>query len=449
MSVVIIGAGTVGCHIARTLSSRERNVILIEKDPERLEAAVQTMDVAARLGDGGDWQLLDELVELAPTHLMALSSHDELNLVAATIGKHLGYPCTVARVKDHRYLNPTRLDFGRLFAVDHFVGPEWLAAQEIARTVMAPGAIHSELFAHGVVHLRTVKVPDTWRFGQQTLAKLELPAGMMIGLIRRKEGTAWRVIFPHGGDVLLPGDEVTVIGEVDVVSRVHEFLGQERKQLKGVSIVGGTLTGVQLARTLLAHGVKVRVIDSSHTTCMRLAEQIPQATILHHDATDADFLRAERVGQGQAFVACTRHDELNLLACSLAREVGCQSAIAVVSDLRYSSLMDQLDVAQVVSPRMMAAARILSIVGSGAVSSMSSLYENQAEILEVRISHESRFVGIPLSELGPRLPKDFLIAVIQNRGRVMIADGSRVLSPGDTIIVITHPRHIDEFQGIF
>jgi trk system potassium uptake protein TrkA len=80
---------------------------------------------------------------------------------------------------------------------------------------------------------------------------------------------------------------------------------------------------------------------------------------------------------------------------------------------------------------------------------MVSLYDNQAKIVEIKVSMRSKATGIPLSELGPLLPQDFLIAMIQNRGRVMIANGNRIVSPGDTIIVITHPRHLPQLESIF
>ena len=101
------------------------------------------------------------------------------------------------------------------------------------------------------------------------------------------------------------------------------------------------------------------------------------------------------------------------------------------------------------SPRISAAHHILSQILSGKVTSLISLYENQPEIMEINVSMDSKIVGIPLSELGPLLPKDFLIAMIQNRGRIMIAHGNRIISPGDTVIVITSPKHVPELEKIF
>jgi trk system potassium uptake protein len=78
-----------------------------------------------------------------------------------------------------------------------------------------------------------------------------------------------------------------------------------------------------------------------------------------------------------------------------------------------------------------------------------SLYENEAEIVEITVSMNSKIVGIPLAEMGSKLPHDFLIAMIQNRGRITIAKGDSVICPGDTVIVICRAQYFNELEKIF
>ena len=187
--------------------------------------------------------------------MIALTNDDETNIVACSIAKHLGYPRTIARVRDNRYLNRTRLDFARIFDVDYFLSPELLVANDILKYMIAPGSLAVENFAHGAVQLRTIKVPDKWRKQDKSLRELNLPQGVMIGLIHRRikdpskktSQEESKVIFPHGNDNILPGDEVTFIGETDVISEMHHFFGVSHKTIKSVAIVGGCLTGINLA----------------------------------------------------------------------------------------------------------------------------------------------------------------------------------------------------------
>ena len=458
MNIVIVGAGGVGRYIASILSKEEHNVVLIDPNAEKLAKAAQHIDVATRKGSGTDWQLMDDLLELSPEFLIALTNNDETNLVACAIAKHLGYPRTIARVNDNRFLNRTRLDFAHIFEVDYFIGPELLVANDIIKYMISPGSLAVENFAHGAVQLRTLALPeDKWKKSDIPLMDLNLPQGIIVGLIHRevrekeeKGGKPIRkVIFPHGKDCLLPGDEVTFIGETKAISELHHFIGVRQTTIKSVVIVGGTMTGLNLAKMLEWRNIDVRFIEKDYERCRFLAEQLPNSTIMNHDGTDIDFLKAEKIGTAEVFVACTNCDEINMVAALLGKEVGCDDVVVTLSNTNYTPLAAQLGINHAVSPRISTADHIMSQVLSGTVTSLVSFYDNQAEIMEINVSMDSKVVGIPLSELGPLLPKDFLIAMIQNRGRVMVANGNRIISPGDTVIVITSPRHIPELEKIF
>jgi len=453
MNIVIIGAGGIGRHIASVLSKEEHNVILIDPDPKKLEKASWQIDVATRQGSGIDWQLMDDLLDLSPDFLIALTNNDETNLVACAIAKHLGYPRTIARVRDNRFLNRTRLDFAHIFDVDYFIGPELLVAHDILKYMISPGSLAVENFAHGAVQLRTLAMPEKWKKEKVPLAELDLPQGMIVGLIRREmnrgDKSGKKVFFPHGNDTILPGDEVTFIGETQAISDLHHFIGVPQKAIKSVVIVGGTLTGLNLAKLLEQRNIDVRLIEKDYEKCRFLAEQLPNSTIMNHDGTDVNFLQAEKIGTAEVFVACTGSDDTNLIAALLGKEVGCDDVVVTLSNPSYGNLANQLGISHTVSPRISTADHILSQILSGTVTSLVSFYDNQAEIMEVNVSMDSKVVGIPLSELGPLLPKDFLIAMIQNRGRIMVAHGNRIISPGDTVIVITHPRHVPELETIF
>jgi trk system potassium uptake protein len=445
MHIVIVGAGDVGRYIASILSKEQHNIILIDKNPKILEEASINLDVATRLGSGTDWQLLDDLLEYSPSLFIALTEDDETNIVSCSIAKHLGYPRTVARVRDNRYLNRARLDFARIFNVDYFIGPELLVAYDILKYMISPGSLAIEHFAHGAVQMRTFTIPQKWRQPHVPLSRLNLPEGMVVGLIYR-EG---KVIFPHGEDFILPDDEVTFIGETDVVTDAHRLFGILQKKITSVTIVGGSRTSINLAKLLQHHGIDLRIIEKDYSTCCTLANLFPASIVLNHDATDLDFLLSEKIGYSDVFVACTRHDEINILSGMLAKQAECQNVVLMLANTSYTSIVAQLGLNYAVSPRISAANHILSQILSGKVTSLVSLYDNQAEIMEVNVSIDSKIAGIPLSELGRLLPKDFLICMIQNRGRIMIAHGNRVISPGDTVIVITNPKHVSEIERIF
>lgn len=455
MNIVIIGAGNVGQYLASSLSREQHNIILIDRDAKKLEQASWQMDVLHRHGSGTDWELLDDLMELSPDLLLALTDNDETNLVACSIAKNLGYPKTMARIRSNRYFNQTRLDFGRIFDADYLIGPDLLVANDILKFILQPGSVATEHFAHGAVLLRTIQIPPRWKKGTVPLSQLGLPSNVIVGLIRRfqeeHEGKrkSYRIIFPHGGDHILPGDEVTFIGETETVTELPHFFRAAVPEISSVAIIGGSIVAENLAQLLLPRGVAVRIVEPRYERCRELSELLPDCTIINHSGTDLDFLRSEKMGQTDLFAACTDSDEENMLIGVLGQQLESRNTVVVLSSHSYMSTASHLGIAYVVSPRVSASNRILSLASAGKVSSMVSLYDSQAKIVEIKVSMRSKATGIPLSELGPLLPADFLIAMIQNRGRMIIANGNCIVSPGDTIIVITHPRHLQQLETIF
>lgn len=454
LNIVIIGAGDVGQYIALMLSKEQHNVTLVDKDPKKLEAASAKMDVATKKGNGTDWQLLDDLLDLNPDFLISLTPEDEINLTSCSIAKNLGYPRTIARVKDNRFLNKTRLDFARVFDVDSFICPELLVANDIQKYMLSFGSLAIETFAHGAVQMRTLVVPYKWKKGHIPIKDLDLPSDVIVGLIKRfihEEGEKERVqvIFPHGNDLILPGDEVTCIGEAATVCSLHHYFGTPQKPIRSIVIIGGSLTAINLAKMLEDQPIAIRIIEKKYERCSYLADILPNCTIIHEDGTNLDFLLSEKIDLADLVITCTRNDETNMLASLVARQAGATQAVVILSKADFHPIAQQLGISHTVSPRLATANRLLSLILSSRVTSCVSLYENQAEVVEIQMSLNSKIVGIPINELGPLLPKDFLIAVIQNRGRTMIANGNRILSPGDSVIVVTNPRHLNEFKKVF
>lgn len=450
MNIVIIGAGDVGLYIATLLSKQKHNITLIDKNGAKLEDISWQMDVAMQQGSGTDWQLLDSLLELKPDLFLALTDQDEVNLTACSIAKHLGYPRTIARIKESLFLNRTRLDFNRIFNVDFFISPELLVAYDIYKYIVSPGSLAFENFAHGEVQMRTLQVPATWRLQHQKISELRLPKGIILGLIYRQlPNEEPKLIFPHGSDYILPGDEVTLIGERHSISDIHRFFGITTKKVENVTVVGGTLVGTSLVKILQDHQIQVSLIDKDPHHCQDLAKELLQSSIIQHDGTDLDFLLSKNIAASDYYIMCTSHDETNILGALLAKEAGYQNVALTLSNNRYLPLMHHLGIVHVVSPKIAAANQIIAMTTSKSITSLVSLYENEAEILEITVSINSQIIGIPLSEIGPRLPKDFLIVMIQNRGTISIAKGDSVISPGDVVIVICNPKYFQELGNIF
>lgn len=443
MNIVILGAGSIGGHLALILSQEGHNVIVIDRDPKTLERVGRLADIATKLGNGTDWQLLEELKENSPDFFIALSSDDETNLCACAIAKDLKYPKTVARIRQRSFLDHRRLDFGRIFGVDHIIGTELVVAHDLYQRILHPGNLAVENFAHGAVQMRTIVVPEHYAEAGKPLANVDLKENLLVGLIRRKEEG---IIFPKGKDELLPGDEATIIGPSGSMDELHRIFGIHKKAPRSLVLVGATGVAIHLIELLLPHHISIKIIEQDEQKCRKIASLFPSVTILNHDGTDLEFLKEERVYASDAFIACTHSHETNILAALVGKQAGCKEVMALVSDENVVPLLEQYQISYALSERASITQRIQVILHKDTFISLASLYENQAKIMEVKVSAESELVKRPLSALGTILPKNFLIAMIENQNGITIPKGDNKLQAGDTAIVICGPESVEDVE---
>lgn len=447
MNIVILGAGKTGMFVASILSQAEHNVILIDQEGACLEKAEREMDLATVHSKAPHWKLFSDLMEQKPDLFFAATGSDETNLVSCAIAKKVGFPKTIARVKSVDYLHDTHMDFGKLFSVDHFIGAELLAAQDLFKVLVHSADIAVEHFAHGAVHMKTVCIPQGWSQKEIPIQDLKLPEHLIVALIHRKENEELQDIIPHGSDQIFPGDEVTFIGEAKVMNGLHEFFEMEEKKVRSVILVGGSSIAKHLAFFLLRQKTQIRIIENNPTRCNELADLLPQATIINRDGRDSSLLVAERIKDADALVACLEEEETNFLIASLSQKLGCKKSIALISDPLLVPLLEKLDVTAALSARANLTNKILSIVHEETILSITSLTHSENKIVEIKVAKDAKAAGIPLAKL--HLPKNLLIAVIERQGHVTIGKGSSLLAADDIVIVICRPEHIHQLQQLF
>lgn len=446
MNIVILGAGEIiGSYLATMLAKENHNVTVIDRDKSQLEKIANMADVATMRSRGSRWETLAELVDSKPDLFIGMTGSDEINLVTCTIAKNLGYSQTIARVKDLGFLTRTKLDFSSLFAVDHFIGAELLTAQDILKSILHPSDLAIENFAHGLVQMRTITLSDDWAHQSKKIKNLKLPEEMNIALIIREGKT----IFPKGDDNLLPQDEITLIGETRVLEEIPKIFNIKEQKVRSVVIVGGTTIAMRLALALESRNIKVKIIEQDEKKCQELSEFLSNTRIINRDGTYLENMVQERVFDADYFIACTNDDKRNIVISLLAKYVECKKILCLISDMSLGPILNKEKILYTLSERVNITNRILSIIHAKKIISIASLVGSSAKVFEVKISPESKLLNIPFSELNGKLPPEMLIAAIEKQGKIIVGKGSTVLSPHDTMIVISKPEHLKELERLF
>ena len=100
MLIVIVGAGAVGAHLAERLSVEGQDVVLIDSDKRRAQEMRERIDALVVTGNGASRAVLIEAGVENADLLIAVSSNDGANILAAHAARNLGVRKTIARVGD-------------------------------------------------------------------------------------------------------------------------------------------------------------------------------------------------------------------------------------------------------------------------------------------------------------------------------------------------------------
>ena len=213
--VVIFGAGRTGTAIARTLIEQGIRVRMIEADIERArEAAAEFPTVRVYHASGLDPEFLErERIGQSRAGVFAMRD-DPKNHYAATLAKLHGVGFTIAIVHD-----AVSIEVFERAGIDVAINPRQVTAEEIVRFAHDPRTRQVSMLEGDRFEILDITVRPESEYANQPFRTMPI-RGALIGAIVR-DGTA---IFPHGDDVLQPGDRAIIFTESSSATRVERAL---------------------------------------------------------------------------------------------------------------------------------------------------------------------------------------------------------------------------------
>jgi len=440
---VVMGAGEVGFHLARSLSEDGHSVTVIEPNGERRQRIEDELDVAVVAGNGAHVPVLEAAqVELADLFI-AVSSSDEANLAGALLAKRMGAARCVVRVAAAGEVIGRRQIYEDTFGVDLLLSTQLLTTSRILNLIRGHNTMAVEYFADGKVQLRKISVEAGSLLTRQPLRNIALPGNSLVAAFFRGD----ELIIPAGGDRAEEGDEALILGTTEVIAGVERKVCPRPGVLGTVVVAGGGATGATVGRALEGLDVEVKIIERDRRRARELAAVFPRFQILHGDATDLALLKSERIGGEGSFVALTGNDETNLMACLLAQELAIPLVVPLVQRSEAFELWRRLGLARVFSPRMLAYERIHEYVASGYSSNIVSLQHGDAVVLERRLHPASPAAGVTLAEMNP--PRGLIVGAVARGRRVFVPRGPDRLEAGDLVILFVRKEELETAQLLF
>jgi len=428
---VVMGAGEVGRHLARSLSANGQRVALIDSNPEKQILVDEALDVAFVLGNGSHVPTLEAAGVSKCELFVATSSSDEANLAASLLAKRLGAKRTVVRVKTSQDVTKYGRLYETTFDADLLLSTQLLTTTRILNYVLGYNTLEVEYLAGGALH------------AQQPLSKADLPrASLVLAFISNGE-----VVVPSGADRAKVGDEALVIGTPAALDFVERSVSQHSRSVDLLVIGGGGATAESVIASLDGHATRIKVIESNRERAEELAAMFPHHEIVHGDVTDMSVLSSEGIQNARTFIALTGHDETNLMACLLAQELGARHLTALVQKSETSTLWQKVAVMDVVSPRTIAAERIQQYIDNNLEPHIVSFENGAAEFINCHVYPQSPAADQTLMDI--EVPQGLIVAAILRNGHATIPRGRDRLETGDDVILFVRSSEAGMAQLLF
>ncbi|MBU5364034.1 Trk system potassium transporter TrkA [Enterococcus devriesei] len=217
-----------------------------------------------------------------------------------------------------------------------------------------------------------------------------------------------------------------------------------------IIVLGAGKVGKSLTQHLSNedYNYDVVIIDLHAEKVEAIVNQYDVLGIVGNGAT-YDILMEAGVSDADIIIAVTETDELNILACLMAKKMGAQNSIARVRNPDYlkqrSFMRDQLGISMIINPELEAANEIRRILLFPSAFKVDTFVSGKIELAEFRLKENTRLNGVPLNRLVKVSKSNVLICAVRRKEELIIPDGNFVLEQNDRIHVMGQHRDLVRF----
>ena len=204
MYIIVVGGGRVGYYLARALLDEGHEVLVVEKNAAYCETINDELGSVCIRGDGCEAATLAEIGTERADMLVAVTGHDEDNLVACQVAKRkFNVPRTITRIR-----NPQNETLFKKLGVDVTISSTNIILEHIEAEVPTHPLTHLMTIRDQGLEIVEVRIPSESATVGKVVKELSLPPESVLSLIIRKER---KPVVPTGNTVIRAGDQVIAV----------------------------------------------------------------------------------------------------------------------------------------------------------------------------------------------------------------------------------------------
>ncbi len=170
-------------------------------------------------------------------------------------------------------------------------------------------------------------------------------------------------------------------------------------------------------------------------------------------ATSREMLLSARVNKADLFIAVTQSDEVNMLACFLARRMGAKHTVARIREADYNEdglnfIVKELDLSMVLNPERTAAETLFDWLKLPSAVRADNFAGKKLQLLEFIVRKGSTLCNVSIMDLRKKCPVEFVVCAVQRGDELYIPTGTFVLNEGDRVAVMTKRAETHKFLKV-
>lgn len=452
MRIVIGGAGEVGFHLAKWLSKELLDVIVIDTDKKNLQTIESNLDVMVHRGDITSFDTLREIKIDQTDIFISVTQLQNTNLTAALIAKKMGAKRTIARIENPEFLRRENAIPVQRIGIDVLISPEQLAALEIHQLIEESAFNTMHTFTHGELKLfgtildKDCKVLDK-SVGEVADSFKQAPHFMPIAMIRNNAKGGYETLIPSDDTLYQLNDQVYFIALKHATAEIYNLLGKKQEFFKNVIVLGGGSIGKKTVSLLKDSKHSVKLIEKDQNRAFDLADEFSNVLVINGDGRDGDLLEEEGISNSDAFIAVTGSSETNIMSCLVAKSKGVKKTIALVENMDYIHLSQEVGINAFINKKLLAADSIFRYIRKGDIVDVTGLSDIDAEVMEFKVDENSLVTNKTIQEI--KFPKDSIVCGIVRKSEGYIPTADFRIESGDHVVVFVQPTAISKIGKFF
>ena len=448
MRVIIVGAGTIGAHLADLFSKIKQDIVIIDEDEQKLERILADCDLMT-IHASTNTPPIQPLKDAGVSHtdlFIAVTSNENLNLSLCVLARSMGARHTVAKVENVEFTDPQITRAFNSAGVTSIIYPDNLAALDIINGLKLTWVRQRWDVHGGLLTLLGIKVRESCEILNKPFMDIFKPdSPYHVVAIKRGAET----IMPSGNDMLMAGDYVYFMTTREFVPNMKHIMGKSSyPEVKNIIIVGGGKTAVRVAN-MLPSGIHAKIFESNTARCEELIDLVDtkRVMVINADGRSVANLLEENIKGAQAFIALTGNAEANILACLTAKELGVTKTIAMIENMDYVGIAGNVDIGTIINKQALTASHIYQLLLNGDVRNIRNLMTVNADIAEFTARPGSRITLKKVRDLG--FPREAELGGLVRDGKGMLVNGETLIQPGDIVVVFCNGIDISRIEKYF